>query len=278
LVDGAWTQFAELTGAEGALCAARIAPSMELVAAGDWRGNLLVWSATSSASASASRKIGHAAKRARAGSASDAAGSGSVGTLAHTSIETRAAVYQKSSAHSTTVTGVTWISSGSVASASWDQSIRVWDVEADCAETVTLFAPHAINAITSSPMGSLIATGHSNHAVRVWDSRGRSVDDGTVAVGGRVEGLRATMSHGAGWVAAVAWSPVSSYHLASASHDGDVALWDIRAPSAPLFELQKHAAGEKALCVAWAGATAEGVASGGSDKQLHTSRLTSDLA
>ena len=61
------------------------------------------------------------------------------------------------------------------------------------------------------------------------------------------------------WISAVAWHPSSAHHVATASYDKTVKLWDLRTP-VPLHTLQGHT--DKALCVAWAN---NGLVSGGAD-------------
>lgn len=73
---------------------------------------------------------------------------------------------------------------------------------------------------------------------------------------------RAFTSH-TDWITAVAWHPASAYHLATASFDRTVKLWDTRA-AVPLHTLAVH--NDKALCVAWAGPRK--LASGGADCML----------
>jgi ribosome biogenesis protein YTM1 len=64
----------------------------------------------------------------------------------------------------------------------------------------------------------------------------------------------------------LAWAPDSPHHLASASHDGTVKVWDSRS-TVPLATLSHHK--DKALCVAWLGPLASGLlASGGADAKL----------
>ena len=78
------------------------------------------------------------------------------------------------------------------------------------------------------------------------------------------------------------WSPSSPYHVATASHDHTVKLWDVRSV-VPLATLSAHT--EKVLCVGWippstataqkGGKAAEalagisGIVSGGADCTLH---------
>lgn len=151
------------------------------------------------------------------------------------------------------VVGVAWLSATSLASVGADHAIRIVDLEGEAAESgggdsgvgrevVAMSSPKAITAIAASPMGSLLATAHPDHCVRLWDSRGRSSAAAALGEGGdaRVstslaDGLRAVASYGTSWASSVAWSPESSHHLALASYDGSVTVWDARSPTAPLF-------------------------------------------
>jgi ribosome biogenesis protein YTM1 len=83
---------------------------------------------------------------------------------------------------------------------------------------------------------SLIATGHSDNAIRLWDPRVNQV-------------TKSLKSH-KGWVSSVTWlrntlsSGTSSrmtteYLLLSGSYDNSVKVWDIRS-NIPLHSLQNH--------------------------------------
>lgn len=149
---------------------------------------------------------------------------------------------------------------GTLVSGSWDHSVRVWDVEAR-ANTETLNHNKAVYCVAAAPGGGpgLVAFGGAEKAVRVWDPRARA---------GEGLALRALASH-AGWVAALAWHPASAHVVASASYDGSLKLWDLRA-AVPLHTLAGHHA-DKALCVAWAGPAL--LASGGADCKLRTAEV-----
>lgn len=73
---------------------------------------------------------------------------------------------------------------------------------------------------------------------------------------------RAFTSH-TDWITAAAWHPASPHHLATASFDRTVKLWDLRALM-PLHTLAAHT--DKALAVSWAGPAR--LASGGADGAL----------
>ena len=80
----------------------------------------------------------------------------------------------------------------------------------------------------------------------------------------RMQDQRAYSSH-TDWVVAAAWHPASQHHIATASYDRSVKLWDMRT-AIPLHTLAAHA--DKALCVAWAGPAQ--LISGGADSELRT--------
>ncbi|KAL3893958.1 MAG: hypothetical protein SGPRY_013947, partial [Prymnesium sp.] len=102
-----------------------------------------------------------------------------------------------------------------------------------------------------------IATGHSDHTVRLWDTR---LQQGS---------LKLSLPH-KGWVSSVAWSASNPFLLLSTCHDGGVRLWDTRS-TVPLYDLQSHS--DKAFCASWLGVNE--IASGGADGQLRISQLGS---
>lgn len=79
-----------------------------------------------------------------------------------------------------------------------------------------------------------------------------------------MQAKRAFTSH-SDWITAAAWHPESPNHLATASFDRTVKLWDMRA-AVPLHTLTAHT--DKALCASWAGPRC--LASGGADCALRT--------
>ena len=122
----------------------------------------------------------------------------------------------------------------------------------------TLLSPAASlvrRSVDVSLLSSLVASGHSDHVLRLWDARAP-------------QAAQLSLRHRGGWVSGVAWSRHRAQLLASACHDGTVRLWDTRS-TVPLHELPPHA--DKALCVAWDGA--ERLLSGGADGELRTLQL-----
>lgn len=229
------------------------------VATGDWSGEVCLWDAGSASEpgwadeagadedGTASGSKARGAKRARRASASDPA-----------AVEPAA----RMPAHTGAVGGVTWASSSSLVTGGWDRTIKIWDPEhtgmggdghaaiIDCFKACTGVA----SAAAAGSGGDSFATSHTDGAVRIWDAR--------VAGGDRGAALR---GH-SGWASAVAWRPGSAHHLASAGHDGRVALWDTRAPSQPLHWAIQHEG--KCLTVAWDSPSV--LCSGGSDRRVRS--------
>jgi ribosome biogenesis protein YTM1 len=92
---------------------------------------------------------------------------------------------------------------GTLVSASWDHSVRLWDV-ASGTERDVLHHNKAVYCVAAAPGGAgLVAFGGAERALRLWDPRART---------GEGLALRACASH-AGWISALAWHPVSGAAL-----------------------------------------------------------------
>ncbi|TQD72843.1 hypothetical protein C1H46_041625 [Malus baccata] len=142
--------------------------------------------------------------------------------------------------HTQGASSVKWPEPKTIYSASWDQSIKEWNVERGTA-TSTIYHDEVLNCIDIGGEGSaLIAAGGSDPIVRVWDPR----KPGTSA------SIKTFSSH-TSWVTACKWHDKSLFHLVSASHDGKVMLWDTRTA---------------ALCADWW--KGDTVLSGGADFKL----------
>ncbi|KAJ2000437.1 ribosome biogenesis protein ytm1 [Coemansia thaxteri] len=117
-----------------------------------------------------------------------------------------------------------------VFSGGWDHSVRTWDV-ASGVNVATSLCDKVVLDIDYSMHSRLIATGHADQSVRLWDPRS---EDSTV--------VKLRLSSHKGFVSSVAWAPASAYMLASASHDSTIKVWDIRSRT-PLYTV--HATSEK---------------------------------
>ncbi|CAL4891253.1 unnamed protein product [Urochloa decumbens] len=154
--------------------------------------------------------------------------------------------------HTQCVTAVTWPEQRTIYSASWDHSVRQWDVQT-VKETWNMFCGKALNCLDCGGEGSsLIAAGGSDPVLRVWDPR----KPGTLAP------VFQFSSHSS-WITACKWHPSSWFHLVSSSFDGKVMLWDLRT-AWPLASVDSHK--DKVLCADWW--KGDSVISGGADSKL----------
>ncbi|TVU19850.1 hypothetical protein EJB05_36025 [Eragrostis curvula] len=154
--------------------------------------------------------------------------------------------------HTQCVTAVAWPDQQTIYSASWDHSIRQWDVQT-VKETWNMVCGKALNCLDCGGEGSsLIAAGGSDPVLRVWDPR----KPGTLAP------VFQFSSHSS-WITACKWHPSSWFHLVSSSFDGKVMLWDLRT-AWPLASVDSHT--DKVLCADWW--KGDSVISGGADSKL----------
>lgn len=174
------------------------------------------------------------------------------------------AVINLESAHSQLVSGLSWgnhhyQSSDDTAqgndkhliSGSWDHSIKLWDVEKqNC--LLTLNGARVVSCLdTSYHSEGVVATGHPDCTIRLWDVRVNSSKQSAI-----LADTTFRPSHKA-WVSSVQWSPTNAYQLVSTSHDGNVKQWDIRS-STPLYTIRAFPKEEKGLCLLWQSATSNG--------------------
>jgi ribosome biogenesis protein len=138
--------------------------------------------------------------------------------------------------------------------ASWDHAVKLWDLERqDCLQTLN--GSKVVTSLAASPSaGRLLAAGHPDGRVRLWDLRapagGPDAADGAEAAAAPE---RRALAPCGSWISGVAWVPGREAALASVSHDGKLRVWDLRATK-PLFTVDAHG-GEKALALcAFAGA------------------------
>ncbi|KAF7732740.1 WD repeat-containing protein 12 [Apophysomyces ossiformis] len=136
----------------------------------------------------------------------------------------------------------------------WDHSIRSWDVEQQV-NLLTKNCEKVVLGVDYSKMSRLIATGHADNAIRLWDPRS---EDGT--------NVKLTLRGHSAWVPSVAWSPSSEYTLCSGSYDSTIRVWDIRSKG-PLYTVEADDVSkkDKVLSVHW---DSQKILSGGEDKKL----------
>ncbi|XP_050227697.1 ribosome biogenesis protein WDR12 homolog [Mercurialis annua] len=161
--------------------------------------------------------------------------------------------------HTQCVSSVVWPEKETIYSASWDHSVRRWDVETG-KDTSNIFCGKALNCVHVGGEGSaLIAAGGSDPILRIWDPR----------IPGTTAPIYQFSSHKS-WISACKWHDKSWFHLLSASYDGKVMLWDLRT-AWPLSVIETH--DDKVLCADWW--KSDSVVSGGADSKLCISTETS---
>jgi ribosome biogenesis protein YTM1 len=225
----------------------------KLLASGDWDGGISIWDFSETPEDSVDDE--QATKKVKTGSKSK--------KTKKTETKTLAPKYSIQ-AHSSKISGVSFgnfekqndssSAQRQLITGSWDHSLKVWDIERqDC--LLTLNGSRVISCLdTSYHSAGVVATGHPDCMVRLWDVRTDQSRETNLALSDNTF----KPSHKA-WISSVQWSRRDPYQLASTSHDGTIKLWDIRS-SLPLHTVRAFPKKEKGLCLAFG--TAESDAAG----------------
>jgi WD40 repeat protein len=84
-------------------------------------------------------------------------------------------------AHSNNISGIAWgyQSSNTLLTSSWDHSIKSWDVE-NQNNILTLNGAKVATCLGRCHNSDVVATGHPDCTVRLWDMRSNSKNEGNV--------------------------------------------------------------------------------------------------
>ncbi|MBI4657388.1 MAG: TIR domain-containing protein [Verrucomicrobia bacterium] len=114
--------------------------------------------------------------------------------------------------HSNEVWSVAFSPEGTrLVSGSWDNSVRLWDVESGACLRVLMGHSNAVWSVVFSPDGTRLASGSWDNSVRLWDTESGAC-------------LRVLTGHSHG-ILSVAFSPDGS-RLVSGAYDHSIRLWD----------------------------------------------------
>ena len=172
------------------------------------------------------------------------------------------AIVHFENAHSQSVTEISWGNHNRIEgsdsgggthliSGSWDHSIKYWDVEKEN-RILTLNGARVVSCLdTSYHSEGIVATGHPDCTIRLWDVRSNAKKQNAMLIS---DNNTFRPSHKL-WISSVKWSQSNAYQLASTSHDGNVKVWDIRS-SNPLHTTRIFPKEEKGLALLWLPSTA----------------------
>jgi WD40 repeat protein len=232
-------QFGELSGHSREVSVMALSPDGETLASGSWDHTIRLWD---------------------------------VSTALNTGMDSGQQIGETLAGHGDTVTGVAFSPDGqTLASGSWDNTIRLWDISTVLDTGVGTVqqigeplvarkdALDPVNSLAFSPDGKTLVSGSSvTGAIRVWDV---STMLATGAGGGDLIG--ALVGHEFN-VNCFAFSP-DGKTLASGSSDGTVRLWDMESGQQIGEALTGHESGVNSVAFSLDGKT---LASGSQDKTI----------
>jgi WD40 repeat protein len=108
---------------------------------------------------------------------------------------------------------VTLLAVSRVVSGSFDNTLRVWDLESG--QTIRTLQGHTreVSAVALTPDGRRVVSGSQDNSVRLWD-----LESGETIL---------TLQGHTGWVYAVALIP-DGHRVVSASRDNTLRVWDLK--------------------------------------------------
>lgn len=154
--------------------------------------------------------------------------------------------------HREAVSTVQWIDNHTLLTASWDHTMKLWDLQMGGVK-------HEIPGNKSffdadySQLNRTIITASPDKNLRLYDPRS---SQGAL--------VKSSFSGHSQWVQCVQWSKTDEHLFISGAYDNQMKLWDYRSPKAALFDLCGHE--DKVLCCDWS--NERYMLGGGSDNSI----------
>lgn len=256
------------TGHTDSVESVAVAPLGTQFASASWDSTIKLWDITNADSAlpaeadaaASSAAAAPSAKKARKSSAAAAASSSVAPIPAFAPLSTL-------SGHLGAVTSLVFPHPAALYSGGMDHTLRQWDLGASGGPTATRtwFGTKVVNALDFSLAANVLASAHNDGVIRVWDPRVHHASK---------ESMKLALKSHKLWVTSLRFNPQQTHHLASASLDHTVKLWDLRA-ALPLFTLRGHT--DKVFGIDWDQA-GENLFSGGADNQVQAHAVGGKVA
>ena len=127
--------------------------------------------------------------------------------------------------HKEAVSGLAWMEANTLASASMDHTIKLWDVELGGLKH-EIVGNKAFFSLSHNPISGSLLASSADRSVRMYDPRT-----------GAEQIVTSVFTSHTGWVSKVTWCQGSDNLFVTSSYDNLVKMWDARSSRTPLFDL-----------------------------------------